>query len=158
MNEDRSADQNSLPIFAISIYPALTIGLPFCAFKFIFGIIAARIGSTEAVGWLTHFGWAVMGWAAVDLLMNLARIAIHFIKGGPVSEFCLLALIGSYFSRARLFLAIDTFLSFFIICFFLWSGWITLLSRAESYCWYAATTVNLIGLSILNILAEYKNK
>jgi hypothetical protein len=60
------------------------------------------------------------------------------------------------FGSPRFFLTVDTFLSFFIICFFLWSGWIAELSPVESYFWYAATTVNLISLSIVNIVSEYK--
>ena len=38
-----------------------------------------------------------------------------------------------------LLLTIDTFLSFFIICFVLWSGWIKELSEWGAYMWFGAT-------------------
>jgi hypothetical protein len=43
-----------------------------------------------------------------------------------------------------------------IICFVLWSGWITLLGRQETYFWYAATTLNLISISVVNIWIELR--
>ena len=52
------------------------------------------------------------------------------------------------------FLAIDTLLTFSIICAMLWSGWITHLPAGESYLWYAATTMNLISLSLVSIYNE----
>jgi len=38
----------------------------------------------------------------------------------------------------------------------LWSGWIVLLSQGEAYLWYAATTMNLISLSVVSIYNEGK--
>jgi uncharacterized membrane protein YphA (DoxX/SURF4 family) len=69
----------------------------------------------------------------------------------------LIAHIGRFFRKASMFLAVDTFLSFCIICWFLWSGWIKELNDVESYFWYAATTVNLVSLSIVSIWNEFKS-
>jgi hypothetical protein len=55
-----------------------------------------------------------------------------------------------------LFLAIDTLIAFGIICFVLWSGWIKFLYINESYLWYAATTLNLISISVVNIWLEFR--
>ena len=55
-----------------------------------------------------------------------------------------------------LFLAIDTFLSFVIICLMLWLGWISRLTTPELYLWYAATTLNLISLSLVSLYNEAK--
>jgi hypothetical protein len=54
------------------------------------------------------------------------------------------------------FLAIDTLLSFAIICFMLWSGWITHLTPVESFLWYVATTANLISLSLVSLYNEIR--
>jgi hypothetical protein len=54
------------------------------------------------------------------------------------------------------FLALDTMLSFVIICLMLWSGWIALLSPLGSYFWYAATTLNLISLSVVMLYNEVR--
>jgi hypothetical protein len=132
-------------------FQALTIGVPFCAFKLLFGLMSMRFG-------LLALGYAIIFWASADLLMNLAR-AFYDLAGreSPV-EYCTIAQAGRIFGRPRLFLALDTFLSFSIICLALWSGWIKLLSPWESYLWYAATTLNLISISIVNIWLEIKRK
>ena len=55
------------------------------------------------------------------------------------------------------FLAIDTLLTFIIICTMLWSGWIATLTTFESYLWYAATTLNLISLSLVVLYNEIRS-
>jgi cation transport ATPase len=90
--------------------------------------------------------------------MNLARIFLHMTGRETPIEYCTIAQAGRLFKRPRLFLAIDTLISFSIICFVLWSGWITLLDRQESYFWYAATTLNLISISVVNIWIELRRE
>jgi len=38
----------------------------------------------------------------------------------------------------------------------LWSGWIATLTIPESYLWYAATTLNLISLSLVILYNEIR--
>src|SRR4030042_517948 len=71
-------------------------------------------------------------------------------------EFCIIAQFGHIFHKPRVFLAIDTLLTFGIICTMLWSGWITKLTLFESYLWYAATTLNLISLSLVSVYHEIR--
>jgi hypothetical protein len=132
-------------------FQALTIGVPFCAFKLLFGLLAVRSG-------LAAFGYAVILWASADLLMNFSRV-FYDLRGheSPI-EYCTISQAGRIFGRPRLFLAIDTFLSFSIICLVLWSGWIKRLNAQEAYVWYAATTLNLISISFVNIWLEIKRK
>jgi hypothetical protein len=54
------------------------------------------------------------------------------------------------------FLALDTLLSFSIICLMLWSGLITTLSPVEILFWYAATTLNLVSLSVVSLYNEIR--
>jgi hypothetical protein len=138
-------------LFQSPSFQALTIGVPFCAFKLLFGLQAVRFG-------LANFGYAVILWAFADLLMNLARVFYDLAGRTSPVEYCTIAQAGRLFGRPRLFLAIDTFLSFSIICFALWSGWIKLLNVWESYIWYAATTLNLISISVSNIWLEMMRK
>jgi hypothetical protein len=135
-------------LFTTSVFLSLTIGVPFCVFKFLFGILAIDNGYT-----LT--GTLILLWSVIDLAMNFTRILLEL--GGtshPSLEFCSLAQAGRLFGRSRLMLTFDTFLSFFIICFVLWSGWITQLPGWGMYLWYAATTVNLMSLAIMNLWIE----
>lgn len=141
-------------VFLSPAFQALTIGVPFCIFKLLFGMLALRSGAPSGV--LVVFAWAVISWAVVDLIMNLARIFFHLAGREAPIEYCTIAQVGRLFGRPRLFLAVDTLLSFSIICFVLWSGWITLLGVRESYFWYAATTLNLISISVVNIWIELR--
>ena len=133
-------------------FQALTIGVPFCIFKLLFGLLALRTGEPNAG--LTAFGWLVIIWSIADLLMNMARVVLDLAAMESSIEYCTIAQAGRLFNRAKLFLAIDTLVTFSIICFVLWSGWIVWLSRYESYLWYAATTLNLISISAVNVWIE----
>lgn len=142
--------------FTTPAFQALTIGLPFSAFKMLFGLLCWRAGLGQAPSPLSLLGMMIMAWAAIDLFMNLARIAFHL--GGRPSpiEYCIVAQAGRLIGRPRLFLALDTLASFSIICIVLWSGWISFLSRQESWIWIAATTLNLISVSFVNIWMELR--
>lgn len=139
--------------FQTPAFQALTIGVPFCIFKLLFGILSIRTSTGQSSS-LIVFGWLVIAWASVDLTMNLVRVFYHLSGRESPVEYCTIAQAGRIFGRPRLFLAIDTLLSFSIICFVLWSGWIKDLSTDESYLWYAATTLNLISISLVNIWLE----
>jgi len=147
-----------LNVFQTSIFLALIIGVPFCTFKYLFGTLAVRHGMEYHHALITFFGWLIIGWASIDVLMNLVRIYLNLRHRGSSIEFCLIAQLGRLVGRPSLFLTIDTFLSFAIICFVLWSGWIKDLRPYESYMWYAATTVNLMGLALVNIWSEFRIK
>ena len=137
--------------FQSPAFQALTIGVPFCAFKLLFGLMSMRFG-------LLALGYTIILWASADLFMNLTRVFYNLAGRESPVEYCTIAQAGRIFGRPRLFLALDTFLSFSIICLALWSGWIKLLSPWESYIWYTATTLNLISISIVNIGLEIKRK
>ncbi|HNX39999.1 MAG TPA: hypothetical protein PKK11_05400 [Methanothrix sp.] len=144
-------------LFLSPAFQALTIGLPFSVFKLLFGRLSL-MAAAEHDGTLSLFlwalGWLVAAWACSDLLMNLGRVYFQIAgKPSPI-EYCTIAQAGRLFHKPRLFLAVDTLISFSIICFALWSGWIAGLSRLESYLWYAATTLNLISISLVNIWIE----
>lgn len=143
-------------IFLSPTFQALTIGVPFCMFKLIFGLLALRAGASSVI--LSVFAWLVIAWALTDLIMNLARVYFHLSGREAPIEYCTIAQAGRLFKRPGLFLAIDTLISFSIICIVLWSGWITLLTRQELYVWYAATTLNLISVSVVNIWIELRRE
>lgn len=142
--------------FQRPLFLSLTIGIPFCIFKLIFGITAVRVITLPHHGILSVFGWVIILWAGSDLAMNAGR-ALFDLLGRPAPfEYCTIAQMGAYFHMPLVFLAVDTFLSFVIICAMLWSGWITLLSPVESWLWYAATTLNLISLSLVLVYNEIR--
>lgn len=134
--------------FHTSVFLSATIGIPFCIFKALFGYLALH--HVHVV-----LGWTLIFWALLDLLMNLARAGMELARvSDPPIEFCSLAQIGRLVGRPRLWLTIDTFLSFSIICTALWSGWIASLPPWGSILWYLATTVNLMSLAVMNVWTE----
>lgn len=142
--------------FSTPIFQALTMGVPFCIFKLLFGLLMLRAAAEQMSFTLTAISWLIVAWAATDLSMNLARVGFHLSGRTSPIEYCVIAQAGRLFGRPRLFLAIDTLISFSIICFVLWSGWIVELRTAESYLWYAATTLNLISISVVSIWIEFQ--
>ena len=77
------------------------------------------------------FGWLVIFWAAADLLMNIGRSTLDLLHRPAPFEYCTIAQAGRIFNKPMVFLAIDTLLTFGIICAMLWSGWITTLTPFE---------------------------
>lgn len=152
MLQRKSLRQIGDRIFLSPAFQALTIGVPFCVFKLLFGLLALRAGELSV--YLCVSAWLFMAWALADLIMNLVCAFCNLTGRVSPVEYCTIAQAGRFLKRPRLFLAIDTLFSFSIICFVLWSGWITLLNRQESYFWYAATTLNLISVSVVNIWIE----
>jgi hypothetical protein len=142
-----------MSFFKTPAFQALTIGVPFCVFKLLFGILSIRAGTMQQSS-LVIFGWLIILWASVDLVMNVVRVTFGKVGREYSIEFCTIAQLGRLFGKSNVFLAIDTMITFFIICFALWSGWIKLLTITESYLWYAATTLNLISISIVNLWLE----
>jgi hypothetical protein len=140
--------------FVRPFFLSLTIGIPFCAFKLIFGLSAVRVGTPG----FAAFGWIVIAWACADLAMNIGRSVYDLAGRIAPFEYCTIAQVGRVLGRPMVFLALDTFLSFAIICIMLWSGWITRLTPAEAYLWYGATTLNLISLSAVSLYNEIRKE
>jgi hypothetical protein len=141
--------------FTRPLFLSLTIGIPFCIFKMLFGITIIRIGS-DVSKLVFICGWVVVAWALADLIMNLARELYDLMNREAPFQYCTIAQLGSFFHMPMLFLAIDTLLTFAIICAMLWSGLIATLNSLEIHLWYAATTLNLISLSLVVLYNEIR--
>ena len=88
----RTNDQPDKPnAFISSVFLSLTIGVPFCVFKYLFGALAVREGAASGLDWLIFSGWGVIAWAGIDLLMNLTRSTLELGGQKTALEFCLIA-------------------------------------------------------------------
>ena len=141
--------------FLRPFFLSLTIGVPFCIYKMIFGISILRAGAAGG-GLFTAAGWLIIIWAVADLFMNSVYSLQDLLHLKARFECCMLAQMGRFFSRPMVFLALDTLLSFSIVCLMLWSGWIATLSPVESVLWYAGTTLNLVSLSVVSLYNEIR--
>jgi cation transport ATPase len=155
-NRENNADTLQR-FFRRPFFLSFTIGIPFCLFKLLFGITAIRAGVQDNL-FLEALGWLIVFWAVADLLMNIGRSILDLLDHPAPFEYCTIAQAGKIFHKPMLFLAIDTLLTFVIICAMLWSGWITTLTPFESFLWYSATTLNLISLSLVSIYHETRKE
>ena len=159
-NEQRTGKNDAdvmQKFFRRPVFLSFTIGIPFCLFKVLFGVTAIRAGTPDDL-FLVGFGWLVIFWAVADLLLNIGRSTLDLLHRPAPFEYCTIAQAGRIFHKPMVFLAIDTLLTFGIICAMLWSGWITTLTPFESYLWYSATTLNLISLSLVSIYLETRKE
>ena len=153
----RTADADAIQqFFQRPVFLSATIGIPFCIFTLLFGLVAFRIGLAGDFA-LMVFGSGVIVWAISDLFMNLGRCALDIAHRDPFFEYCTISQLGRVFGRPMVFLALDTLITFCIICSMLWLGWITRLDRTEMIFWYAATTMNLISLSLVVLYNEVRD-
>lgn len=142
-----------LLLFSRPFFLSLTIGIPFCVFKLLFGMMAVReIPATDEIARI--FGYLIIIWALADLLMNTGRSIMDLLHLEAQFEFCTIAQLGRIVGRPTVFLAIDTLITFSLICAMLWTGWIAHLTPEELILWYAATTMNLISLSLVSLYNE----
>ena len=142
-------------VFRRPFFLSLTIGIPFCIFKLLFGLTVILTSAGNNI-FLIAFGWLVVLWATADLLMNAGRSVLDLLHRPAPFEYCTIAQAGRYFHKPMIFLALDTLFAFCIICIMLWTGWITKFTLFESYLWYSATTMNLISLSLVGVYNEIK--
>lgn len=149
-----SKNKNYEDFFKSPFFLGLTIGIPFCIFKLLFGLAALRTGEDGSIFLFKIFGILIIIWAVTDILMNAGRIILNAAGREDFFDYCTLAQAGRILGIPFVFLAFDTMLSFLIICFMLWSGWIAQLNTGESYLWYFATTLNLLSLSFVSLYTE----
>ena len=140
-------------IFSRPFFLSLTVGIPFCAFKFLFGLSLVRDASHGRL-WPLIAGSVLVSWAACDAAMNLGRMLFDIAGRTAPFEYCVLAQVGRSFDRPAVLLALDTLMSFGIICLMSWSQGFSRHSGIESYVWYSATTLNLISLSLVALRNE----
>lgn len=143
--------------FLRPFFLSCTIGIPFCIFKILFGLSMVETGAVSG-GYLGPCGIVVTVWAVADLLMNSGKSFLDLLHRPASFEYCTIAQLGRIFGRPLIFLAFDTVLTFAIICTMLWTGWIAILSPIEALLWYAATTMNLISLSLVSLYNEIRRE
>ncbi len=140
--------------FQSPFFLSLTVGVPFCIYKLLFGVLAIRVGAGGSDDTLLLIGYGVIIWASVDLIMNLVRAGSGITGQETRIEYCTLAQAGRFLRIPSVFLAIDTLLTFSILCTVLWSGWAPKMTQTETWFWYGATTVNLLSLSLVSLWLE----
>jgi len=116
----------------------LTVGLPFCAFKVLTGLIA--VGVSPA-------GYALLVLGLLDLALNLANLVSLLVAQRRTGPLCVAELVWSRLSRrgANLGLAVDMFFSFGLVAVVVGAGLLLRLPPKALSLWNVAVVLNVLG-------------
>lgn len=121
----------------------LTVGIPFCVFKLLTGLVA--LGSPFA-----PLGYALLALGTVDLALNLANLVALVVARRRISAVCLTDVLlrrrGS--DDASLGLAIDVFLSFGLVALVVGCGLILRIPAWALPIWNLAVVLNVLGAGV----------
>jgi hypothetical protein len=130
----------------LAVAEILTVGLPFCVFKLLTGLIAWRtIGA---------IGLPLMALGAIDLAINLVNLGGLMVRRRRIIGTCL----GHIVLRNDLGLALDIFLSFALVALVVGFALYRHLSPAAVLLWNVAVVLNVLGAGIGRLLAAIKQR
>ncbi len=121
----------------------VTVGLPFCVFKFFTGLVAIQ------TPWLADAGYLLVGVAVVDLAFNLLNLVSLFVKQRRVTEVCLADVVFRRLGATNdLGIAVDVFLSFALVAIAIGTGMMTRLPAWGVPIWSVAVVFNVLGAGV----------
>lgn len=115
----------------------LSVGLPFVAFKAVFGLWCLGSG-------LKPVGGALLGLATIDLALNLANAGTLLVRGQRSLPVCGLA----WAAGEKLGTALDTALAFGLVAAAVGFGLLPALEPAAMQTWNWAVVVNVLGAGL----------
>ena len=115
----------------------LSVGVPFVAFKAVFGVWCLGAG-------LAPVGGALLGLAALDLGLNLVNAGTLLARGRRVLPVCGLA----WAAGERLGTALDTALAFGLVALAIGFGLLPSLEPRALHAWNWAVVVNVLGAGL----------
>jgi hypothetical protein len=129
----------------------LTVGLPFCVFKLLTGLIAA--GAPR----LAPVGYALLALGAVDLVLNAINLVALCTLRRRISAVCLAQVVlGRRAARDDLGLAVDVFLSFSLVAVVIGFGLLLRLPRWALSIWNLAVVLNVVGAGVGRLLGAVR--
>ena len=127
-----------------------TVGLPFCAFKLLTGMIAVRSS-------LAPLGFALVALGLVDLVLNTFNLVALITVRRRVSGVCFvelaLRLLGR---RADVGLAIDVFVSFGLVAAVVGLGLIPRIPVWALPLWNLAVVLNVLGAGVGRLISALR--
>ncbi len=131
----------------------VTIGLPFCAFKVLTGLVLLEHGAAPA-------GYALIALGAIDLALNLVNLGTLLGLRRAVSGVCLsdvvMRRLGRSGARPDLGLALDALLSFGLVAIVIGFGLLRHLPRWGLVTWNVAVILNVIGAGLSRLWAALR--
>ena len=133
-----------------AILEIITVGLPFCTFKLLAGVLLGR--------------WGVPFFAlcALDLVCNLGNLVSVPLVGRRVFPVCTVNLLLQCLGRRgqawqEMASAVDLFLSFAIVAIVIGAGFLKRFSPVEMCAWNVAVIANVLGAGLFQINQAFGN-
>lgn len=123
----------------------LTVGLPFCVFKLLTGLIL--LGTT-----LAPIGYVLLALGTVDLVLNLINLAALLVAHRRISAVCSTEIALRRAGDTRLGLAADVFLSFGLVAIVVGGGLLPRLPAWALSSWNLAVVLNVLGAGVGRLL------
>lgn len=136
----------------VPLAEVVTVGLPFCAFKLLTGLVLLQLPAFRVLGFL------LLACGAVDLLINLLNVGSLAFTGRRVLGVCLTDVLLRSRERTDLGIALDVFLSFGLVAVVIGGGLLLRLPGWALACWNAAVILNVLGAGIGRLLSALRRR
>ncbi|MFO0667882.1 MAG: hypothetical protein U0174_28270 [Polyangiaceae bacterium] len=134
----------------------MTVGLPFCAFKVLTGLVLIDL---PPFAWL---GYPLVVLGAVDALLNSTNLASLLVLRRRTSGVCLsdvlVAKLTKTKGRGDLGLAIDVFVSFVLVAVVIGFHLLRRMPAWALSVWDTAVVLNVLGAGIGRLLAALRQR
>ncbi|HEY4057943.1 MAG TPA: hypothetical protein VGM39_15115 [Kofleriaceae bacterium] len=139
-----SRTESSLERWLLPSAEILTVGMPFCVFKLLTGLIALRSPA------LAPLGYALLALGSVDLLLNVANLFALLATGKRIGAVCLTDVLLRRLASgdSELGLAVDVFLSFGLVAIVIGFGLILRIPTWAVPIWNIAVVLNVLGAGV----------
>jgi len=124
------------------------VGLPFCVFKLLTGLIVVGMPSVRGLG------YALLALGTIDAVLNLGNLAALVTLHRRVSGVCLAAI--ALRKHPDLALAIDVFVSFGLVAVVIGGGLFGRIPGWAQPIWNLAVVLNVLGAGIGRLLSALR--
>jgi hypothetical protein len=138
---DSRTVRSSAP-WLVSTAEVITVGLPFCVFKLLSGMLAIAAPAWAPIGWL------LLAMGTADAIMNAANLIALPVARRRVAGICVLDVSLRRLSARHggdLGLALDVFVSFALVAIAVGFGLLAMLPPWGLAAWNAAVVLNVLG-------------
>ena len=127
----------------------VSVGLPFCVFKALTGVIALHASLRPAA-------YALLALAAIDTVLNLVNLAGLLVVGRRVVGTCFTAVALGRGNDVGI--ALDVFLSFSLVALVVGAGLLAHLPAPALPVWNTAVVLNVLGAGIGRLLEAVRRR
>ena len=130
----------------------ISVGLPFCAFKIVTGIVALHRPS------LAILGYGLLALGVIDLALNAANFASLLLLRRRIAPVCLSQWLVDRITTTKrgVGVAIDVLISFILVAIVVGFGLFGGLSPWTLRCWNLAVVLNVLGAGIGQLLTALR--